>query len=55
MCEEQLKAFLAEVKSDASLQEKLNKARSPDEVVAIAKEHGHEFTADKLSELVKMS
>ena len=51
MCEEQLKAFLAEVKSDASLQEKLNEARSPDEVVAIAKEHGHEFTADKLSAL----
>ena len=48
---EQLKAFLAKVKGDSSLQEKLKAAKSSDEVVTIAKEHGHEFTADKITEL----
>jgi predicted ribosomally synthesized peptide with nif11-like leader len=48
---EQLKAFLAKVKGDSNLQEKLKAAKSPEDVVGIAKEHGHEFTADKLSEL----
>ena len=51
MSKDQLKAFLEKVKADTSLQEKLNSAQSPDEVVSIAKEHGHEFTADKLHEL----
>ena len=45
---EQLKAFLAKVKGDSSLQEKLKGAKSAEDVVAIAKEHGHEFTGDKL-------
>ena len=48
---EQLKAFLAKVKGDPSLQEKLKAAKSPEEVVGIAKEHGHEFTADKINQL----
>ncbi len=48
---EQLKAFLAKVKGDSHLQEKLKAAKSHDEVVSIAKEHGHEFTTDKISEL----
>ena len=48
---EQLKAFLAEAKGDTSLQEKLKNAKSPEEVVTIAKAHGHEFSADKLSQL----
>ena len=48
---EQLKAFLEKVKGDPSLQEKLKAAKSPEDVVTIAKEHGHEFTADKLSQL----
>ncbi|WP_114992744.1 Nif11-like leader peptide family natural product precursor [Synechococcus sp. UW179A] len=48
---EQLKAFLAKVKSDTSLQEKLKEAKSPEDVVVIAKEHGHEFTADKINQL----
>ena len=48
---EQLKAFLAQVKGDSNLQEKLKAAKSPDEVVSIAKEHGHEFSADKFGEL----
>ncbi len=48
---EQLKAFLEKVKLDTSLQEKLKAAKSPEDVVGIAKEHGHEFTADKISQL----
>ena len=51
MSEEQLKAFVAKVKGDSNLQEKLKAAKSPEDVVAIAKEHGHEFTADKRTEL----
>ena len=48
---EQLKAFLAKVKGDSNLQEKLKAAKSPEDVVAIAREYGHEFTADKIAEL----
>ena len=48
---EQLKAFLAKVKGDSNLQDKLKAAKSSDEVVSIAKEHGHEFNSDHLSEL----
>ncbi|QNI56291.1 nif11-like leader peptide domain protein [Synechococcus sp. BIOS-E4-1] len=48
---EQLKAFLEKVKADTSLQAKLKAAKSPEDVVGIAKEHGHEFTADKITEL----
>ena len=48
---EQLKAFLSKVKGDSSLQEKLKAAKSQDDVISIAKEHGHEFTADKISQL----
>ena len=51
MSDEQLKAFIAKVKCDTSLQEKLKAAKSPEDVVSIAKEHGHEFTADKVTEL----
>ena len=51
MSEEQLKAFLEKVKGDTTLQDKLKAAKTPEEVVAIAKEHGHEFTADKITDL----
>ena len=51
MSEEQLKAFLGKVKDDSSLQDKLKSAKSQDDVVSVAKEHGHEFTADKLSQI----
>ena len=51
MSEEQLKTFLAKAKDDQSIQNKLKAAKSPEDVVAIAKEHGHEFTADKITEL----
>ncbi|KZR88096.1 Nitrogen fixation protein of unknown function [Synechococcus sp. MIT S9509] len=47
---EQLKAFLEKVKDDKSLQDKLKAAKTPEDVVGIAKEHGHEFTADKIAE-----
>ena len=50
---EQLKAFLEKVKGDTTLQEKLKGVKSPEDVVSIAKEHGHEFTADKITELSK--
>ena len=51
MSKEQLKAFLEKVKGDSSLQEKLKTVKSPEDVVGIAKEHGHEFTTDKITEL----
>ena len=51
MSEEQLKAFLAKAKDDQTIQEKLKAAKSPEDVAGIAKEYGHEFTADKLSQL----
>ena len=51
MSEEQLKAFIAKAKDDQSIQDKLKAAKSPEDVVGIAKDHGHEFTADKVTEL----
>ena len=51
MSEEQLKAFIAKARDDQSIQDKLKAAKTPEDVVGIAKEHGHEFTADKLTEL----
>ncbi|KZR88712.1 Nif11-like leader peptide family natural product precursor [Synechococcus sp. MIT S9508] len=48
---EELRAFLAKVKGDSNLQEKLKAAKSPEDVVGIANEHGHEFSADKLRQL----
>ena len=48
---EQLKVFLAKAKGDTRLQEKLKEARSPEDVVGIAKEYSHELTADKISQL----
>ena len=51
MSEEQLKAFIAKAKDDQSIQDKLKAAKTPEDVVGIAKEHGHEFTADDVAEL----
>ena len=48
---EQLKAFLSKVKGDSSLQDKLKAAKSPEDVLGIAKEYGHEFTSDKINQL----
>ena len=46
MSEEQLKAFIAKVQGDTSLQEKLKAASDADGVVAIAKEAGFSISAD---------
>ena len=51
MSEEQLKAFIAKVRGNSSIQDKLKAAQSPEDVVAIAKEYGHELTADKIANL----
>ena len=48
MSEEQLKAFLEKVKTDASLQEKLKAAANADAVTAIAKEAGFKISAEDL-------
>ena len=51
MSEEQLKAFIAKAKDDQSIQDKLKEAKTPEDVVDIAKEHGHEFTQDHMQKL----
>lgn len=51
MSKEQLMAFLEKAKADSSLQGKLINAKSAEEVVSIARDQGHDFTADKLSHL----
>ena len=48
MSEEQLKAFLAKVKADTSLQERLKSAADSDAVLAIAKKTGFMIAADDL-------
>ena len=51
MSKEQLKAFLEKVKGDLNLQERLKAAKSPDDVVSIAKEHGHDSGTEHISQL----
>ena len=51
MSKEQLKAFLEKLKGDTSLQDRLKAAKSQDEVVSIAKEHGHDFGTEHISQL----
>ena len=51
MSKEQLVAFLEKVKGDINLQERLKAAKSQDEVVSIAKEHGHNFDTKHISQL----
>ena len=53
MSGEQLKAFLEKVKADTSLQDKLKAAKSPDDLVDIAKNHGHEFETEHISQLTE--
>ncbi len=54
MSEEQLKAFIAKASADQSIQDKLKAAKTPEDVVGIAKQHGHEFTADELRKNTKI-
>ena len=49
MSEEQLKAFIAKVQDDTSLQEKLKAAADADAVAAIAKEAGFSVSAEDLT------
>ena len=49
MSEEQLKAFIAKALDDESIQDKLQAAKTPEDVVGIAKEDSHKFTAEKLT------
>ena len=50
MSEEQLKAFLAKVKGDSNLQDKLKAAKTSEAVVAIAKEADFSISADDLDQ-----
>ena len=51
MTQEQLNAFLEKVKGETSLQEKLKAAKTQDYVVSIAKDHGHDFGTEHISQL----
>ena len=51
MSEEQLKAFIAKAKDDQTIQDKLKTAKTPEDVVGIAKEHGHDFDTEHISQL----
>ena len=51
MSEDQLKAFLEKVKSDTSLQEKLNGAADADAVMQIAKAAGFAITAEDIQSM----
>ena len=48
MSEEQLKAFLEKVKSDAELQEKLKAAITPEAALQIAKDAGFAITTEDI-------
>ena len=48
MSNEQLRSFLSKAKTDASLHSKLQAAQSTEEVIGIAKECGHDFSADSI-------
>ena len=51
MSEEQLKSFLAKVKDDTSLQEKLKGAADADAALTIAKEAGFSITAEDIQSM----
>ena len=51
MSEEQLKAFIAKVQADTSLQEQLKAAADVDSVLAIAKEAGFAITAEDIQSM----
>jgi predicted ribosomally synthesized peptide with nif11-like leader len=44
-------AFLARIESDAELREALNLVETAEEVVQLAGQHGHDFSADTLLDL----
>jgi len=50
---ESLKSFLSKARADDSIKLKLKGTKSQDEVIALAKEHGHEFGSEHFSQLSK--
>ena len=48
MSEGSLRAFIAQLKDDKILQEKLRSAQTAEHVVEIAKQHGHRFSVDNV-------
>ncbi len=55
MSEEQLKAFIAKVQADTSLQEQLKAAADTNAVAAIAKDAGFMVSVDELKQLSEIS
>ena len=51
MSEEQLNAFLEQVKADTSLQDKLKAAASPEAAIEIAKEAGFSINAEDIQSM----
>ena len=51
IAEEQLKTLIAKAKEDQSIQYKLTSAKTSEDVVGIAKGHGHEFTSEDMTQL----
>ena len=51
MSEEELKAFLETVQGDATLQERLKAAQSPEQILEIAKDLGHDVSLDNIDQL----
>ena len=50
MSEEQLKAFIAKVQADVSLQKRFNSATSDTEIISLANELGCSITLDDIAE-----
>ena len=51
MTKEQLQAFIDKALDDPSLQSKLKVAKSKEQVLSMAKEYGHDFGTEHLSQL----
>ena len=53
MSPEELKAFPKKVKNDNNIKDKLKAAKSSEEVVETAKQHGYEFSTEHINKLRK--
>ena len=51
MTKAQLQAFIEKVQLDPSLQDRLKAAKTVDDVLSMAQQHGHEFASEHLSQL----
>ena len=54
MTVEQLKAFIAKARDDQTILDNLKAAKTAENVVALAKEHGYEIYKHKITELSAM-